>query len=210
MEGPIARWYARNTGRDTRRFIEMADRLAGRLPAGAAVLEVAPGPGYLAVELARRGYSVTGLDISQTFVEIATRNAQRAAISADFRRGDVASMPFADDSFDYVVCVAAFKNFPDPVAALNEVHRVLKPGAEASIVDMRKDATSDEIDREVRAMHLSPFSTWLTRLIFRQALLRAAFTREGLDRVVQLSRFGRGEVVKDGVGFELKLSKDGA
>jgi ubiquinone/menaquinone biosynthesis C-methylase UbiE len=188
----------------------MADRLAGRLPAGAAVLEVAPGPGYLAVELARRGYSVTGLDISQTFVEIATRNAQRAAISADFRRGDVASMPFADDSFDYVVCVAAFKNFPDPVAALNEVHRVLKPGAEASIVDMRKDATSDEIDREVRAMHLSPFSTWLTRLIFRQALLRAAFTREGLDRVVQLSRFGRGEVVKDGVGFELKLSKDGA
>src|SRR5215813_3494196 len=76
MEGPIARWYARNTGRDTRRFIETADELASRLPTGSAVLEVAPGPGYLAVELARRGYTVTGLDISQTFVDIATRNAQ--------------------------------------------------------------------------------------------------------------------------------------
>jgi hypothetical protein len=46
-------------------------------------------------------------------------------------------------------------------------------------------------------------------LIFRHVLLRAAYTRQGLDDVVQRSRFGRGEIVKDGMGFELKLTKDG-
>jgi ubiquinone/menaquinone biosynthesis C-methylase UbiE len=210
MEGPIARWYARNTGRDTRRFIETANQISGLLPEGSAVLEVAPGPGYLAVELARRGYRVTGLDISRTFVDIAAHNAQRAGVSAEFTHGDVADMPFASNSFDYVVCVAAFKNFPDPVAGLNEMYRVLKPRAGASILDMRKDATRDEIDTEVRAMGLSPFNTWLTKLIFRQALLRAAYTRARLESVVERSLFGRGEIVKQGVGFELKLVKDDA
>ena len=70
-------------------------------------------------------------------------------MTIDFCRGDVARMPFADDSFDYVVCVAAFKNFPDPVAALDEVHRVLRPGGRASIQDLRKEATDREIATEV-------------------------------------------------------------
>jgi 2-polyprenyl-3-methyl-5-hydroxy-6-metoxy-1,4-benzoquinol methylase len=74
--------------------------------------DVAAGPGYLSIEFARRGYRVTGLDISRTFVDIATQHAQRAGVSAGFRLGDVADMPFASDSFDYVVCVAAFKNSP--------------------------------------------------------------------------------------------------
>lgn len=208
MEGPIARWYAHNTGKDTRRFIATAEAIGKALPAASAILEVAPGPGYLSVDLARRGYRVTGLDISHTFVEIATRKAHEAGVAVDFKHGDVARMPFADDSFDYAVCTAAFKNFPDPVTALNEIYRVLKPGGRASIQDMRKDATSEEIEREVRAMGLSPFNTWLTRLIFRHALLRAAYTRPGLEAVVARSRFGRGEIVKDGVGFELKLVKE--
>jgi ubiquinone/menaquinone biosynthesis C-methylase UbiE len=209
MEGPIARWYARNTGRDTRRFIETANQIEGRLAPDSCVLEVAPGPGYLSIELARRGYRVTGLDISRTFVDIATHHARRSGVSAEFRRGDVANMPFASDSFDYLVCAAAFKNFPDPVAALNEMHRVLKPEAVVSILDMRKDASRDEIDREVHGMHLSPLNMWLTRLIFRYALLRAAYTRDRLEGVVKRSHFGRGEIVKEGVGFELKLAKHG-
>ena len=52
--------------------------LSERLRPGGDVLEVAPGPGYLAIELAKRGYSVTALDISKSFVEIARGNADRA------------------------------------------------------------------------------------------------------------------------------------
>jgi ubiquinone/menaquinone biosynthesis C-methylase UbiE len=209
MEGPIARWYAHNTGKDTRRFMATAQRIAEQLPPGSAVLEVAPGPGYLAIELARRGFHVSGLDISSTFVDIASEQARQAGVDVAFRHGDVARMPFAAESFDHVVCMAAFKNFPDPVAALNEVHRVLKPGARAAILDMRKDASRSEIEQEVRSMRLSPLNTWLTRLIFRHALLRAAYTRTGLEAVVARSRFGHGDVINDGVGFELTLVKDG-
>ena len=54
MEGLIATWYARNTGRDTRRFMDTARLVAARARPGGDVLEVAPGPGYLAIEMARR------------------------------------------------------------------------------------------------------------------------------------------------------------
>src|SRR5262245_23165340 len=207
MEGPIASWYARIT-RHRHDRPRTARAIAEQLPTDGAVLEVAPGPGYLALELAGLGsYRITGLDISHSFVRIATENARRAGVAVDFRHGDVADMPFPDGSFDFVVCQAAFKNFPDPVAALDEIHRVLRSGGRASILDLRKDAPRDAIDREVRDMRLSPPSAFLTRWIFRLALLPAAYTRQALEAVVARSRFGRGEIVPDGVGFELRLAK---
>src|SRR5580765_7342484 len=76
MEGPIARWYAKNTGRDLGRFITVAHAVANHVAAGGRVLEVAPGPGFCAIEIAKAGrYSVTGLDISESFVRIARENA---------------------------------------------------------------------------------------------------------------------------------------
>ena len=207
MEGPIATWYARNT-RDRHDHRKTAQAVAAQVPPGSAVLEVAPGPGYTALELAKLGdYRITGLDISHSFVRIATENARRAGVAIDFRHGDVAHMPFPAESFDFAVCVAAFKNFPDPVAALNEIHRVLRPGGRASIFDLRKDAPRDAIDQEVRDMHLSPFNAWLTKWTFRLGLLRAAYTREALQDVVTRSRFRHGEIVPDGIGFELRLAK---
>ena len=76
MEGAIARWYARNTRGDAREYRKIARAVADRLPAGAHVLELAPGPGYLAIELAKLGLRVTGLDISRTFVHMAAENAR--------------------------------------------------------------------------------------------------------------------------------------
>src|SRR6476660_5967679 len=103
MEGPIATWYAKNTGRDRRRFITVGRMVTGRVAPGGRVLEVAPGPGFCAIEIARSGrYSVTGLDISESFVGIARENAARAGVAVDFRHGNASAMPFADASFDYV------------------------------------------------------------------------------------------------------------
>jgi len=207
MEGPLARWYAQIT-RDRRDHLRTAQAIAAQLPSGSAVLEVAPGPGYMAVELAKLGdYRITGLDISHSFVRIAADNARRAGLTIDFRHGDVAQMPFPAESFDFVTCTAAFKNFPDPVAALDEIHRVLRPGARASIFDMRKDASREAINQEVREMRLSPPSAFMTRWVFRLGLLRAAYTRQALEAVVARSRFGLGEIIQDGIGFELRLIK---
>jgi ubiquinone/menaquinone biosynthesis C-methylase UbiE len=207
MEGPIASWYDRSTRGRIPEFARIAAEVATSLPAGSTILEVAPGPGFLAIELAKRGYAVTGIDISKTFVEIAGRNASDAGVTIDFRRGDVARMPFTDDSFDFVVCVAAFKNFPDPLAALDEMHRVLRPGASASIQDLRKEATDREIAAEVRGMKQGPVNTLITKWIFRTALLRAAYTAEAVERLAARSRFGRGRIATRGVGFDLRLTK---
>ena len=153
MEGLVAHWYAKITGK-TNEFRIDAARLAAAMRAGAEILEVAPGPGYLAIELAGLGFPVAGLDISRTFVEIATQNAARAGANARFLQGDAAHMPFADGSFDYCVCRAAFKNFGDPEGALAEMHRVLRPGGAAYIIDLRSDASNAAIDSEVAKLQL--------------------------------------------------------
>lgn len=206
MEGAIASWYSRQATRN-RDFDRMAASLVSRLPAGGAVLEVAPGPGCLAIEMAKRGVRrVVGLDISRSFVRIATENARRAGVTIEFNHGDAAHMPFDDGSFDAVVCVAAFKNFTDPIGAIDEMYRVLRPGRTASIYDLRKDAPAREIDAEVARMRLSRLNTFLTRLAFRHLLLRA-YRLDAVETMAARSRFGRGEIEADGIGYHLRLTK---
>ena len=208
MEGIIATWYARNTANDVRGTRKSASSVADRLKPGARVLEVAPGPGYLAIEIAKMGdYKVSGLDIRHSFVRIAAENARKAGVSVDFRHGDAAHMPFPDESFDFVVCRAAFKNFSDPVGAINEIHRVLGHGGRASIIDLRKDASPAAIDDEVAGMQMSALNAMLTRWAFRAMLLKSAYTREAIDAMVSQSRFAKGEISLDGIGFELRLAK---
>jgi ubiquinone/menaquinone biosynthesis C-methylase UbiE len=208
MEGVIATWYARNTGRDMRRFADTARIVAERIGPGGAVLEVAPGPGYLSIELAKRGYSVTAVDISKSFVRIARENAAKDGVSVDVRHGNASAMPLADTSFDFVVCMAAFKNFSNPIGAINEMHRVLRPGGQASIFDLRKDASLQDIAAEVRDMHLAAWNALLTRFIFRHGLLRAAYSREQLEQLAAESRFRCCEIESRGIGLELRLAKD--
>ena len=206
MEGRIARWYARNTEGDTR-FRTIAEGVAATLAPGARILEVAPGPGYFAIDLAKRGFSVTGVDISRTFVEIAEENARKAAVEVDFQVGNASALPFADGAFDLVVCMAAFKNFSDPLNALDEAHRVLGPQGRALIYDLRKEASRSEINAEVDAMRLSRLNSFWTRQTFRWFLLKNAYTRESLLGLVRNSRFGTGLYREDGIGFELTLVK---
>jgi ubiquinone/menaquinone biosynthesis C-methylase UbiE len=205
MEGFIANWYARITKRD--RYSPLADAIAARLAPGARVLEVAPGPGYLAIEIAKRGLRTSGLDISKSFVRIASENARGAGLDIEFRHGNASQLPYPDESFDFVVCCAAFKNFTDPLGALNECHRVLTRGGRASIIDLRKEASRDEIRAEVDAMELSWLNALWTRWTFRWFLLKKAYAQPEIERLVALSRFGRGEVRRDGVAFELRLTK---
>src|SRR5258708_29461272 len=164
MEGAVASWYAkvRRSGSQIEEYRKQAAQVTEGLRAGAKVLEVAPGPGYLAVEIARLGYQVTGLDISHTFVQIGSENARQAGVSVDFRQGDAAVMPFEADSFDLIVCHAAFKNFLYPASALDEMYRVLRGGGTAVIQDMSSDATHADTEQEVRKMRLGLVQNFTT------------------------------------------------
>jgi ubiquinone/menaquinone biosynthesis C-methylase UbiE len=208
MEGPIATWYAKNTKGDIRDQRKCARAVADQVAPGGSVLEVAPGPGYLALEIAKLGdYRISGLDISTSCVRIARENARAAGADIDFRQGDAAHMPFPDDAFDFVICRAAFKNFSDPVGALEEIHRVLKPGGKASIYDLRRNATREAIDDEVTRMGLSRLNRWVTKATFRFMLLKRAYTEESLVQMCAATHFKTGEIVEDGIGFELRLRK---
>jgi ubiquinone/menaquinone biosynthesis C-methylase UbiE len=207
MEGMIATWYAKNTGKSIAEFRDLAKRIADGLRPGDRVLEVAPGPGYLAIELARLGpYRIAGLDVSRTFVRIARENAARAGVAVDFEEGDAAALPFAVEAFDFIVCRAAFKNFSDPVGALREMHRVLRCGGKAMIIDMRNDASRKSIGDQVAKMHLGRIDAFLTRTTLA-ALRRRAFSRLDFEHMAQATPFQVCDIAEHPLGFEVTLVK---
>ncbi|HSS61695.1 MAG TPA: class I SAM-dependent methyltransferase [Candidatus Limnocylindrales bacterium] len=210
MEGRIARWYARVRGSQSQidAYRNQASDLTAGLPDGALVLEVAPGPGYLAIEIARPGrFHVTGLDISHTFVEIASENARRAGVTVEFRQGDVAHMPFESGSFDLIVCQAAFKNFTLPRSALFEMHRVLRAGGTAVIQDMSREATHADIEREVAGMHLGRLNSFTTKATF-EMLKRRAYAPAQFERLANQSPFISCQIKTEGIGLEMRLEKE--
>jgi len=208
MEGSLAKWYAKSTGNLMKDFQADARRVAALLTPGASVLEVAPGPGYFAIELAKLGdYSVTGLDISHTFVEIAQKNAAEAGVRVEFRHGSASDMPFDGAQFDFIFCRAAFKNFSEPVRALQEMQRVLKPGGRALIVDLRHDASPKEIDQAVSQMRLGIFSRIFTRLTFRFMLLKRAYTKQSFEQLLAQTKFRSTRIDEASIGMDIWLEK---
>jgi ubiquinone/menaquinone biosynthesis C-methylase UbiE len=208
MEGSLARWYARTTGRSTEQWSHEARALVAGLPENASILEVAPGPGFLAVELARLGkFQVSGLDISKTFVELATENAKRAGVQVAFQHGNASEMPFQDGSFDLIVCRAAFKNFSEPVRAIEEMHRVLKPGGKAFILDLRPDASPEEIAAAVAEMKLNWWNSLVTRLTFKHMLLKRAHSQESFRAMAAQTSFKTCTFRDESIGLEVSLVK---
>lgn len=208
MEGMVAKWYTANTGQALQEFVKLAHRIAHELPGGSTMLEVAPGPGYFCIELAKLGqYSITGLDISHTFVAIAKKKAAEAGVPADFRQGNASAMPFADNTFDFLLCRAAFKNFGQPVRALQEMCRVLKPGGRGLVIDLRKDASVESINQEVEGMGLGTFNKVLTKLAFRTMLLKSAYTKRQFQQMLAQADFRNVDIRESGIGFEISMTK---
>jgi ubiquinone/menaquinone biosynthesis C-methylase UbiE len=208
MEGPIARWYASSAGKDPGRVAEEARQVSACLPGGGQVLEVAPGPGLMAIELARTGkYQVTGLDISSTFVEIARQNAAAAGVQVNFRHGNAANMPFDDDSFDLVACCAAFKNFAEPIRALREMHRVLRPSGRAIVIDLRHDVSRQAVQAEVGRMSLGPASRVLTSFTLRSLLTRRAYTKDQFDEFIARTSFAASGIRQTPISLEVHMQK---
>jgi ubiquinone/menaquinone biosynthesis C-methylase UbiE len=208
MEGVIATWYAKNTFKDLKRHKLMAAQLVKKIPANGKVLEIAPGPGYFCIELAKLGnFQITGLDISKSFVEIATKNAAEAGLKIDFREGNASNMPFAKETFDFTFCQAAFKNFSEPVKAIAEMYRVLRPGGTSVIVDLRRDALPEEIEREIKGMGLDRVNEIMTRWTFKKMLLKSAYSTDEMKAMVAQTPFGKCRIDVDGIGFTLWLEK---
>jgi ubiquinone/menaquinone biosynthesis C-methylase UbiE len=108
---------------------------------GQRVLDVAAGQGTSAIFLAQRfGCVVVGVDYGGDSVRKATEAAARAGVAefAQFEQGDAERLPFADASFDALICECAFCTFPDKRTAAGEFRRVLRPGGRVGLSDMTR------------------------------------------------------------------------
>lgn len=97
-------------------------------PAGKHILDVGCGDGVLAVELARRGARVTGIDPSFDMIAAARERAAKQGKSVTFEIATAAALPFEAESFDAVTAVTVLCFIDDPGAGPKEMARVLRAG----------------------------------------------------------------------------------
>ena len=124
-------------GSYTRRTAEVcAAFLLPRLKPDEVVLEIGCGPGTITAGLARRAGRVVGLDMSADMVEAAGSHAADCGLSnATFEVGSAYELPWNDSSFDVVYAHQVLQHLSDPVGALREARRVLRPGGLVAVRD---------------------------------------------------------------------------
>jgi demethylmenaquinone methyltransferase/2-methoxy-6-polyprenyl-1,4-benzoquinol methylase len=104
-----------------------------------AILDVATGTGDLAIAAAKAipGSSITGVDISKGMLDVGVKKVAELQLDGRIRlsEGDSEALPFADASFDVVMCAYGVRNFENLEAGLREMQRVLRPGGKVVILE---------------------------------------------------------------------------
>jgi ubiquinone/menaquinone biosynthesis C-methylase UbiE len=151
-------------------------------------------------------YAITGMDISADFIEICKTNALRENVAVTFVQGNVSSMAFEDNTFDFIFCSAAFKNFKEPVTALREMYRTLKDGGIALIVDMNHDVSQETLAAEAAKISKNGFERWFMIHTFK-GLCKGAYTKNELENMIKQTPFKQNKIIESGIGFYLYLYK---
>jgi ubiquinone/menaquinone biosynthesis C-methylase UbiE len=102
--------------------------------ASGEVLEVAVGTGRN-FPFYPEGVRLTAIDLSPAMLEIARKKTDELGLDADLREGNAQELPFADASFDTVVCTLSLCNISDDLRAIAEMKRVLRPGGRLLLLD---------------------------------------------------------------------------
>jgi ubiquinone/menaquinone biosynthesis C-methylase UbiE len=130
----------------TRRFYELVEthrytkewhipRAAGFDKAGGLkVLEVGCGLGTDGAQFAEAGADYTGVDLTNAAVELARKRFELFGLQGTFRTADAENLDFADDSFDLVYSHGVLHHTPETGKAIQEIHRVLRPGGRAIVM----------------------------------------------------------------------------
>jgi SAM-dependent methyltransferase len=132
---------------------ELFSSLAG---SHGTLLEVGCGIGMDSVQLAKCGFDVTAVDLTENALEVARENAARAGVTIDFRLGNAEGLDFPDESFDAVYSFGVLHHTPDIEAAVAEVHRVLKPGGTAYVMLYARDSVVNAVHKTFRLPYESP------------------------------------------------------
>ena len=121
------------------------------------ILEIGFGPGVstqMAGEKASKGF-VTGIDHSSTMVQAASKRNADAIRSGrmELNQGDVASLPYPDESFDIAFSLHSIYFWQNPVDCLKQLRRVLKPGGLLAITIQPKDKWEPNVDSTIMTLY---------------------------------------------------------
>ena len=128
-ELPNAFWRAAVPAEATKAEIDFLVRTVG-LPRGRTVLDVCCGSGRHALELARRGYRVTGIDVSSEAITYARHTAGDEGLELDLRVGDMRALPI-DVQADLAICMGnafGYLEHEGTQAFLADLSRIVAPG----------------------------------------------------------------------------------
>ncbi len=184
-----------------------AIEVAKHIQDGCYVLEVAPGPGYLAIELASQVSIESLAQILAKTLEIAQRNAKESGVKVQFLQDTVADIPFPDNTFNFIICTAAFKNFKEPLKALSEMYRVLRPGGIALIMDMNRNASNQQIEDYTENIGAERLDKLIMKFMFKFFLRKGAYTKDEFVNLISKSEFKEYDTKEEGIGFYIYLRK---
>jgi SAM-dependent methyltransferase len=134
----------------------LAELFASLAGSHGKLLEVGCGIGVDSVQLAKCGFDVTAVDLTENALAVARENAARAGVTIDFRLGNAEGLDFPDETFDAVYSFGVLHHTPDIEAAVAEVHRVLKPGGIAYVMLYARDSVVNAVHKTFRLPYESP------------------------------------------------------
>lgn len=190
MDGWVARAYDRGVQAALRGTFEtLAAELLGELGAVRRVLDAGCGPGQLTIIVAEAlpDAEVWGIDLAPTMIGLARAHARESPAGSrlHFQEADVGVLPFPDAHFDTILSTGSIKHWPDPVAGLRELHRVLAPQGRAFIAEMNRLAPPPAVAAQRRRLR-----HWVFRLIYPRVFAKALSPDDG-RRIFERSPFGR-------------------
>ena len=152
-----ATWESGDFGQIALSIENVAEEFMARQPLrrDLQVLDVACGTGNLAVIAAKRGCTVSGIDIAANLIAQARSRTAAAGLSIDFREGDAEALPFANDSFDLAMSMFGVMFTPQPAVAAAELRRVTKPGGRIALANWTPEGFIGKMFAVFKA-HLPP------------------------------------------------------
>ena len=120
------------------------------------LLEVGCGIGVDSIQLAKRGFQVTAVDLTENALAVAKQFAARREATVDFRLGNAEGLDFPDESFDAIYSFGVLHHTPDIKRSVAEVHRVLRPGGTAYVMLYHRNSLVNLMHRALRLPYESP------------------------------------------------------
>lgn len=146
------------------------------------VLDLGTGTGFLANMTAKMGYSTIGIDISKEMMNFAVKHAKTVGSDAVFMEGSVLTLPFMDDTVDFIINSRLIWTLVEPDIAIKEWLRILKPGGKMMCFNRMKEGVGLNIGK-VNIYEDEEVDNQLAIKGARMEELRDLLERNGLEDV---------------------------